>query len=303
MKKLNWKWAVLIVAVALVVGLVAVYFRLNRIIQNQVEVRTTEALNVNTTLGGANLSLFGGTLSLDDLAIDSPEGFEAPQMFSLGQANVAVSFGELRDDPMRISEITLRRPTLVIEHQSLKTNVQALMENIRTDEDAPTDGTRDEGEPIHMVIGQLEVADPKVILRPGLPGLEQEIVLDVPSLTLNDIGTGEGNQNGAALQDVIMQVIAALTAEAANSEQVPPEVRKLLSLNLNSIAQMAGEELQSQLEQVREDVKAQVGEEIQKVFEGQSPEGREAGKAIEETIGGLLDLGKKGDRPAQPEQE
>ena len=74
-----------------------VYARLNGIVERTVETQATKQLNLDTQLSGASVSLFGGNLKLNDLQIASPQGFAAPRMFTLGQADVSVKLGELRD--------------------------------------------------------------------------------------------------------------------------------------------------------------------------------------------------------------
>ena len=46
-------------------------------------------------------------------------------------------------------------------------------------------------------------------------------------MAMKNIGTGEGAENGAAVKDVVMQVITAMAANAANSNQIPDELKNL----------------------------------------------------------------------------
>src|ERR1043165_1187127 len=98
------KWIVLAVISILIVGGLIVYFSLNGIIKNTIQTQATTSLNLQTTLGSANLSLFGGKLKLSNLDIGSPSGFAAPHMFSLNGVDVGVHYGQLRDDPIHVAE-------------------------------------------------------------------------------------------------------------------------------------------------------------------------------------------------------
>ena len=77
------KWIVLGIVVIVIAVVLIVYLNINGIIKRTVESQGTEQLKVQTTLGSANLSLFGGSVSLSDLNIGSPAGFTAPQMSSI----------------------------------------------------------------------------------------------------------------------------------------------------------------------------------------------------------------------------
>ena len=78
------KWIVLAVVVVVIAGLGIVWANLNSIVRRTVERQATSSLDLQTTLGGANVSLLGGSVSLKDLSIASPPGYKAVPMFSLG---------------------------------------------------------------------------------------------------------------------------------------------------------------------------------------------------------------------------
>src|SRR6476619_6365333 len=109
------KWSALVVAV-LLLGLIGVYiFAIDAILRTRIASSATQSLKLKTTLQGANLSLLRGTLGLRGLEIESPDGFGSPVIFTLGGAKTAVTYGELRGDPIKIDQITITKPSLVIE--------------------------------------------------------------------------------------------------------------------------------------------------------------------------------------------
>src|SRR5687768_14766271 len=87
-----------VLLVLLVVGVLIVFSRIDSIVHSTVEREGTAQLDLATTLEDADVSIFGGSLTLDQLAIANPEGYSAPIMFELGQVNVDVSYGDLTDD-------------------------------------------------------------------------------------------------------------------------------------------------------------------------------------------------------------
>ena len=113
MKKIVLR-VVLALVLILVVAVGGLYFYRNSLIRSQVEKQATTSLGVPTTLGSANLGLFGGTLSLGDLKISSPKGYQAPQMFTLGELGLGVNYSDLRKDPVRVSKISIDKPKAVL---------------------------------------------------------------------------------------------------------------------------------------------------------------------------------------------
>lgn len=278
------KWIILIVVLLIVIAGVVVYFSLNGIVERTVETQATASLNLQTTLAGANLSLFGGRLGLNDLEIASPQGFTAPHMLTLDDAAVQVNYGELGDDPVRIQSVNLKGPKLVIEQSGGKFNIQALMQQ---ESKAPPP---EEGEPMKLIIDRLQVSDAQVVFHPGLPGLAESITVPVPDIDLKNVGTGDGNQNGAAIKQVVMEVVTAMADKAAESDKIPEELRTLLKLDVNQIAQQIGGEFNKQIGKISEQVSEKVNEQVENVQ-------KEAGKAIEKGLGDLLKKtdGKKSD--------
>jgi len=276
-----WKWLILAVFGLIFVVALVVYFSLNGIVRSTVQKQATSSLNLDTSVGGANVSLVGTSLRLNDVQIASPQGFSAPKMFTLDGLHVDVSLGQLRQDPIHVAAIEIKKPTLVIEQSGGKFNFQALMSQ---DSKAPPDNK----EPIKLIIDDLTVSDSKVILRPGIPGVAQEIPVSIPSLEMKGVGSGEGNQNGAAIKEVVMDVITAMSQKASDSDQLPPEVRQLLKLNVSEItAQLKG--------QVAEQIGKMTGD-LTKKLPGDL--GKDASKTIEQGIGGLL--GDKNSSTTQP---
>jgi uncharacterized protein involved in outer membrane biogenesis len=241
MKKLV-KRTVLAVLLLVVVATAVVYFRLNSIVRLAIERQSSTSLELPTTLGGARLAIFGGKLSLDDFAVGSPAGFSAPHLLTLDDADLAVQYGQLRGDPVRIRHITLERPKVVIEHANGKFNFQAL-----ADRKPPA------GEPVKVIIDQLDIVDAEVILRPGLPGLDKEIKVKVPTLSLKNIGNADGAQNGVAIRQVVIEVVTSLADKGGELGNLPDLLKKQLQAQANETINRARAELSGKVRDALKD--------------------------------------------------
>jgi uncharacterized spore protein YtfJ len=262
------KWFALSAFGLIVIVVAVVILRLDSIVRYTIETQSTASLGVPTGLKRAHVSLLGGSLDLTGFSVSSPGGFGAERMFQMEQASVGVTVGRLRDDPIRIDRITIDQPKLVIEHADGKFNFKVLT-------DMRPQKPVDNSEPLELIVQELTVSNAQVVIRPGVPGLRQEIMIPIPSFTVKDIGTGEGANNGAAIKEVVLLVVTDLARKAAESERLPEEVRMLLRMNAD---------------QIKQEVRARVDQQIDKIKE---KIGEEAGKAIEKGIGDLINKDRK----------
>ena len=234
------KWItriVLVVVLLLLVGGTILYFSLNGIIRGQVEQQSTKSLNLQTALQSANFSPFGGNLSLRDYKVASPPGFSPQPMLELGGLDVKVSYGQLRGDPVRVQSIVIDRPKLLLEQVGGKFNVKALSDNLPPPKPGEPTQPSAEGESLRLIIDQISVKDPQVVLRPGIPGLQPEIPISVGSFEMRNVGSGDGAQNGAAVKQIVTELVTTLAAKASNSGSIPAQLKALLDGNLTEVAQ------------------------------------------------------------------
>jgi hypothetical protein len=129
-------------------------------------------------------------------------------------------------------------------------------------------------QPIKLVIDDLDLNNTQVTFMPGIPGLTNSVQISIPSLSLKNIGNADGNQNGAAIKDVVMQVVTALTAKAADASNLPPEVKLLLGQDLNGLSKQLGPGFDGQFQDVAGSLTKQLspklGNSLEKLLGGKS---------------------------------
>jgi hypothetical protein len=264
---------VLVLILVIVVGLIVLYVKLDEIVRRTVQTQSQASLNVPTKLESANVSLFGGAVGLKGFEVGSPQGFKAPQMMSLGGVDVGVKLSELRGDPIKVNQIDIKDPKMIIEVQGMAFNIKKFIDSLPAGAEPKTP---DNKEPLKLVINDLKVSGAQVIFRPDLqamsavPGigqnlskLKQEYVLSIPPLDLQNIGNSEGNQNGAAIKEIVSLLVTQLAAKATESDQLPPELRNILHMNVKDMTDMVkakiGEQVNQQIGKISEDLSKKVG--------------------------------------------
>ena len=276
-----------LVALLVVAGVIA-YVSLDGFIKRTVETQSTSSLKLSTTLNRARLSLLGGKLNLNRLRIASPHGFSVPHMLELGNTDLAVRYGQLRKDPVHVQSLTLDRPRLVIEQSNGALNFNKAMDGMPASD-------KSSEKPLKLIIDELKMQDAQVVIHPGLPGVRQEIVVPVPSITLKNVGSGRGSQNGAAIKDVAMVVITALAGSAAQSGSLPPELKAVLQLNVGQVAGKLGAEAQKQIAAA---IPGELGNRLSKVVGDPQTLAKDPSKALQGELGGILGGKAKDAAPA-----
>lgn len=283
---------VLAVILLVILAGVIIYFSLDRIIKNTVQSQASSSLNLSTTLGSANLSLFGGKLNLSNLQIASPKGYSAPQMLDVGSTDLAVSYGQLRSDPVHVNAITIANPKLIIEQKNGQFNFKQAMDDMPKSDAAPSNS-----QPLKLIIDDLTLSNPQVVVK-GLGATDIPVTL--PTLELKNIGTGDGAGNGAAVKDVVAQVITAMAASASNSSALTAEFKTILSQNVSAAMTKLGSEAQKR---VANAIPGQVGQSLSKLVSDPQALAKDPGKAVQSLLGGGNNNASATSQPADEKKQ
>jgi uncharacterized protein involved in outer membrane biogenesis len=257
----------------IVLALLVVYLTLNSAVKIAVEKGATQSLKVRTQLARASVAPFSGDVSLTDLRVANPEGFTAPEIFALNSVSVKVSYRELFGQPVKVAAISVQDPRLVIEQAGGKFNFMELADNLKSDKPAPTPEPTPPGETTRVIINSIEMSGASVTVLPGIPGLEKPITITVPPISLQNIGNADGNQTGEEIGRVVTDLVEAIAQKAAESDQLPPEVRQILKFDV---------------EKMKAELTNRVNQEVDKLKD-------KATKEIEKGLGDLLGGNKKKD--------
>ena len=264
------KRILLVLVVLVIIGLVVVWVRLNSIVRYEVQTQATNSLNLATELGGANVSVLGGHISLSDLKIASPQGFEAPQILSLEKVSVAVNYSELTGDPIRVAEVTVKGPRLVIEQNGMQMNIKAMMDQMPKPPQKQEAETGKASKPLRLIISKVQVTGATVVFHAGLPGVLKEVELPLPDITLKDVGSGGSGaekDSGAGIKEIVMQVVTAMSDAAAKSEKLPTALRSLLNVNVSQIGKDMGQMFSRGINGAAQDLGSGINQGLKSIFD------------------------------------
>ena len=126
------RYIVLGVFVAAIAG--GVYYinqNLEPIVKKLVNQYGSQITGTNVSLDGFKLSLMQGSMSLQGLKVGNPQGYQEPNILSIGEASVKLNIGSLRTSIIEVESINIKAPEVSYEIKDItRNNVQDLLKNI-----------------------------------------------------------------------------------------------------------------------------------------------------------------------------
>ena len=262
---------VVLVLLVLVAGGVLWYY-IDAIAKTGVEQGATYALGVPTTLGSADVGLLGGTLRLNDLTVANPAGFKTPHLLAVRQFDLAVVTNTLMQDTIQINRFELDGVDLHIEQKAGATNMDRVLEHIKTKA-----GGGEPGEPDEAESGGKKVVVDRIVVRnvtahvQVLPigGDATTLDVEVPEIILEDVASDDAQ--GVAVAELTRRLLPAiLTAVITKGRGTIPDVDlDRLAGNVGDTTRALGEKARGLVEQVGKDA----GGLMDKIFKPTKGEG------------------------------
>ncbi len=303
---------VLILIIALVVVGAVAMANIDRAAKVAIQRGGNHALGVNTTLASADIGVFSGTFSMDDLTVANPEGFDTPHFLALDGGGVSVSYASLLEDTIILPEFTLSGIDINLDKEEGGSNYQRILDNLKRFQsgDAPSEPNQ-QGTPKKLVIRKLQIDD--ITVHADLVG-NSPVTVNVDKVLLTNVGSEGGDTlEIAGVVAVVVEAVMRAVIEAG-AGQIPGAILNELQ---NSVAQLdaiaelgvgvAAEidgrvqelnALAEDLQQGVDDARKNLEEEADKIGEQID----NAGKDLEEAakgIGNLLGGEKKEDGPKE----
>ena len=209
MKKLFRLLSFLLAAlvIVIIVAVIALGLFANRAMKVAVESAGTKALNVGVRVGDVDLSFLNGRMSLQDLTINNPPGYQHDRLLELSRAVIILNAKSLLEDTVNITDIRLDGANVVLEQRGVSgNNLQDIIEKLPPEKD-----TEPAGKKLH--IDTLEITNAKVNVKLlPIPGKADTLSFKLAPITLTDLG-GENGFDAVALSRTVLLAIAGRIAE------------------------------------------------------------------------------------------
>ncbi|MCH7555953.1 MAG: AsmA family protein [Planctomycetes bacterium] len=201
----------LAILILVVIAVVAVNLFADYAVRVGIETAATKTLNVGVSVGNVDLSIMAGKLTLKNLLINNPPGYQHEKLLELKNAKIEVDVKSLLSDVVKIREIKLDGVNVVLEQRGISgNNLQDVIKTISSgqkDKDKPETS----GKKLHIDVLEISNITVKVKLLP-VPGKADTITLKLSPIRMTDLG-GNNKLDTAALSGRILLAIANGVAE------------------------------------------------------------------------------------------
>jgi hypothetical protein len=209
---LNLKRIAFVVALLVFVAIAAGVWWLSR---NLDDIAKSAIQNYGSTMtaakvkvGKVQLSPSTGKGSIHDLSIANPKGFKTAHALQVGKIEVDVDIATVTDHVIVIRRIAIEAPDVIYEKGENLTNFDALMRNISAyiGETAPSGSGNSSSR--KLIVDSLTIRSARA--HATAPLLNGKIVdIDLPDITLKDIGRGQGGVTPGELGGIVANAIRA----------------------------------------------------------------------------------------------
>ncbi len=215
MKKVLYGLAVVVILV--VVGIIVLVSGSGDIIKAGVERYGPGITGGNVTLESADVSIFGGSLSLENLVIGNPSGFETPNAFTLGEIAVTMDMDSLGSSEIHINDILIDSPEITYELTEGQSNIEALQRNI--EQSIGVAAEDDEEGTVSLIIDNLVIRNAKLnVTISAIESASTEVTL--PDINVSNIGQPGDPVSPGEAATIVMTALTGAIAQAIATDQI-----------------------------------------------------------------------------------
>ena len=196
------------------------YASRDALIKRAIERFGPELTGVSVKVASVSLEPLDGRGAIKGLEVGNPAGYKAPHALSLGEMRLAVDPASLASDVVHVREVSLEAPSIAYERGPGGDNLTAIQKHIESalpkSEPARGDSKAEKkAKERRFIIDRVQVRKAKVSYGGAVD-------VDVPDLTLRDLGRKSG---GATAAQITQEVWTAVTRQALAA--APASIRGL----------------------------------------------------------------------------
>lgn len=189
-----------------------------RVVKRAIEHSASAALGAQVRVDRVQLSLDDGSGIITGLSVANPEGFGSASAFAAESIKMTVDVASLAKDVVVLRAVSFVRPRITIESGQSGSNFERLVSHMQRY--AETSGPPDSREP-KFVIERLVMHGGTVRSVPA-PDAGQPVEVDMPQVSLSNIGLAKGGIAASRLPATMVEIIAYHARRALPSRPGPP---------------------------------------------------------------------------------
>ncbi|MBT8046919.1 MAG: hypothetical protein HKN57_14955 [Xanthomonadales bacterium] len=212
------KVIVTLLVLLLLAGGVTWYFvtyRMDAMIQQQIETAGARSLGAQVSVGAVETNLKDGSMTISSVTVANPPGFKNPNAFSLNGIEAAVDYGS-----REIRRVVIDNPEIIIEELGGKTNFSMMMDQLERTGSTPAPAEPGSEEPV-IVIHHFRMNESRAAFESE--ALDTYANIKIDAVELNDL-RGTPTELGKVIANKILKEIS----QEAATEMLKAQARKQL---------------------------------------------------------------------------
>lgn len=222
------------IGIIVVVGVIAVgavvwwlMSNLNSLVAKAIESEGSKVTETRVSVSGVDIKIREGRGSISNLAIASPDGYDAGNVFSLGNITVDIDLDSVREEVLVIDEIRISAPEVHAEFDEKgASNVDEIRKRVQSYSAGSGGGEggagSSGGEQKKLRIRSFVFEKGLIEVDGSALGVEKRSV-DLPEFRLTNVG----GANGAAPDQIAKEIASAVTKQVT-SQIATSEAKKLI---------------------------------------------------------------------------
>jgi hypothetical protein len=201
----------ILIAVVVIIFLVVIvgFVSIDGILKYAIKTAVKQQLNVDGSAAIVSLSIFSGNVTISNLKIGNPPGYQYKHVLEANSISVTTSIRSLLSNPVEINDVTIDGVTMVIEQKGMTNNLSDILKSMPKPQqnETKTAEPAKKGKSVHISTVDMKNLGVTAKLLP-LPGKADALTLKIASIHLSNLG-GEKSSLG----DVVGKIFAAISAE------------------------------------------------------------------------------------------
>lgn len=253
---------ILLIVIAIAGVLYYVLTNLDSIVEGAIEKYGSQATQTAVRVDSVKITLVDGAGAINGLTVANPQGFAAPNAFSLSHVSTRIDPQSVTSDPIVIDDITVKAAQLYYEiNADRQANLNVLKDNMASSapsQPEPSQETEpEEGAEPRLIIRRLQFSESTLNAK-IVPLNNKEYQLKLPKIDMVNLG-GEQGATGAQIAQEILSRLTDQAIEQIKKQGIDKEVEKLKA--------QATEKVEAEKARLKEKVDSKIEAEQQKAEE------------------------------------
>jgi hypothetical protein len=256
--------AVSVLVVIIIAAVIYILSSLDIIVASAIQKYGSQVTRTPLQVSSVSIDLRSGAGTIRQLTVGNPEGFSAPNIFTLDGISAKLDVASVTKDPIVIEEIHITTPFVFYEiNKAGESNIKELQKNIEqsTGGGGETAAETAESSGPKVVIRKLVIEGGKMDANVAALG-GKPLSADLPRIQLNDIGEKSGGATGAEVAQQVMNAIIARVGPAVANLGLEKYVGK----NVGEAKELLNEKVEGQVSESLGDKAKDGAESLKNLF-------------------------------------